>query len=182
MSIGNEHRTYLYQIDDEGMVVWYGGLGTPWKIIDDPSMAVSVSKGQVEYVLKGLNTFAGKEWSTINGSIHNEPHNFHCQCCGTSWTDNEAYHVEWWAAHIDMIPEKDLPMNSDMFLHHDSSKSVPISSLLRSREFYRVFRNAIFFSTNCKVCEDLLCGDCPPTKKGRNAGRCNRCKTKSWEK
>jgi len=168
MSIDNIHRNYLYHIDKDKMVIWYAGLGKPWKISHFPKDAVSVQKSQINNVRKGLETFTGKEWLILNGSIHNQQHTQHCQSCGTSWTEvEEAYAKRFITTQHTAEP---LPIE------------IPISSLLRNRLEKDDFEWSIRFKSNCKVCGDLLCGACPTPRNGRNSGRCKNCKKKSWEK
>lgn len=167
MSIDNIHRNYLYHIDEDKMVIWYAGLGKPWKISDFPSDAVSVQKSQINNVRKGLETFTGKEWLVLNGSILNIQHSQHCQSCGTSWTEvEEGYATRFRHTGTTIAPPVE----------------IPVSSLLRNRHCKEDFESAIAFKTNCRVCGDLLCGKCPPPRNGRNSGRCKNCKRKSWEK
>tara|TARA_R110002012_G_scaffold9222_2_gene42485 strand:- start:22768 stop:23232 length:465 start_codon:yes stop_codon:yes gene_type:complete len=154
-------------MDNEGMVQWYCGLGKPWKIEDNPMFAVSVAKGQIENIRKGLETFTGKKWEVSNGTHHSVPHTFNCGCCNTSWNEYEEYHVKNAGAGYRIIGQV---------------TTVPIASLLRSETHCDDFRIAVLFSGNCKVCGDNLCGECIPPTRGRNAGRCKNCKKKSWEK
>ena len=51
-------RTYLYNIDYEtGHVLWYAGLGTPFKLSYDNQDAVSIQKSQIENIRKSLMKF-----------------------------------------------------------------------------------------------------------------------------
>ena len=155
-------RTYLYNIDSEtGHVLWYAGLGTPFKLSYDNQDAVSIQKSQIENIRKGLIKFTdNSNWYRITGDHKGVPRPYVCQQCGTSWTVAcKAYAKR--QCDIDVLP---------------------VVSDFRNPEKATLLSQSIRHAKNCKICGDLICGDCGIPDRGKNAGRCRACKKKSWER
>ena len=156
-------RTYLYNIDSErGYVLWYAGLGSPFKLSYDTKDAVSIQKSQIEAIRKSLMKFTdNSNWYQITGNHKSIPRPFVCSLCDISWTHaDEAYAKE----------------------HTRDMGVLSVTSDLRNPEKATLVSQAIRHAKNCKVCGSLVCGDCGMPEKGKNAGRCRDCKKKSWER
>ena len=156
-------RTYLYNIDYiTGQVLWYAGLGTPFKLSHDSKDAVSIPKSQVETIRKGLIKFTdNRNWYRITGNNKNVPRPFVCSQCGVSWTHAcEAYAKG----------------------HTTDMGVLSVTSDLRNPEKVTLLSQSIRHAKNCKICGYLVCGDCGIPERGKNEGRCRDCKKKSWER
>lgn len=154
--------TYLYNIDSEtGQVLWYAGLGAPFKLSYDSIDAVSIQKSQVDAIRKSLMKFSdNSNWYQITGDNKNVPRPFVCSQCGISWTHaDEAYAKN--QCDIDVLP---------------------VTSDFRNPEKQTLLSQSIRHAKNCKICGYLVCGDCGIPHRGKNAGRCRDCKKKSWER
>jgi len=156
-------RTYLYNIDYiTGNVLWYAGLGTPFKLSYDSREAVSIPNSQIDNIRKGLIKFTdNSNWYRITGDSKVVTRPFACQQCGTSWTHAcEAYAKG----------------------HTTDMGVLSVTSDFRNPEKTILFGQSIRHAKTCKVCGDLICGDCGMPERGKNAGRCRACKKKSWER
>lgn len=156
---------FLYRFIEGGSMLqalqpeFFAGLGVPFSFSRDISFAKPVVYEDYGTTMlwKQIEKHTGHQFFFCEKKDAYGLMDYRCKKCAIAWTKDEVRA----ASTGDLSVTQQTHLASPLRRDHDG-----------------VFANRILKARHCKSCEALLCADCTPPTRGKNARHCDLCRPK----